>query len=60
MQWSGVGACLFVKNLAGWAFFDCLNTIFENREKKVDDRLNLLSCSHPEKGDHHMLQGDSH
>jgi hypothetical protein len=35
MQWSGVGAFLFVKNLSMWAFFDCLNTIFENRGPKV-------------------------
>jgi hypothetical protein len=30
-----VGVCILVKDLAGWAFFDCLNTIFENQGPKV-------------------------
>jgi hypothetical protein len=30
MQHSRVGACLVLKNLAGWALFDGLNTILED------------------------------
>jgi hypothetical protein len=37
VQRSRVGACLVVKNLAGWALFDCLDTIFENRGPKIAD-----------------------
>ena len=45
MQRSRVGVCLLVEDLAGWAFFDGLDAIFENRGPKVASTEDFLGSS---------------
>jgi hypothetical protein len=47
MQCSRVGSCLLVEDLAGWAFFDGLDAIFEDRGPKVAGTKVFLGCGHP-------------
>ena len=47
MQHSRVGSCLLVEDLAGWAFFDSLDAVFEDRGPKVAGTKDFLGCGHP-------------
>ena len=44
-----MGALFWIKVLEGWAFLNCLMTIFEDRGPEIPSAKDFLGCSHPRK-----------
>jgi hypothetical protein len=49
MERSGLGTCIFLKDLIGWEFFNDLDAIFEYGRPKITNTEDFLSYSHPRK-----------